>query len=59
MKSSKFADSKYVFELFISALDQKLQFFKVGLNGPKWLKVGKMDPDRFYYKSNFVLFAIY
>ena len=37
------ADFKHVFGFFISFYDQKLQPSKVGKNGQKWAKTGKMD----------------
>ena len=38
------ADFKNVFRFFISSYDQKLQPSKVGKNGQKRAKTGKMDP---------------
>ena len=42
--SLNFADFKYVFGFFISFYDQKFQPSKVGKNGQKWAKTGKMGP---------------
>ena len=39
-----FADFKYVFRFLISCFHQKLESSKVGKNGQKRAKTGKMDP---------------